>query len=356
MPSAEDALRQWDRTPRSGFPRHPLRRLQRHRDAQPPAQAQGPRRRRDRHRRPGGRAADGARDPDLPRLLLRRPPAHRHAPPQRAARAARPRARRARAHRPVRQRGAAAARAGRARGRQRSCSTPGVQGICVSLLFSYRNPAHEAARQGDPRGGEGDASAAPNGDCPLFISSELYPLAPRLPAAEHHGHRGLRGRAVARHAARRPRPHQGARRRLRAARHGLARRHDLDRRRPARDDARLRPDRRRRRRALAGRPDRPEATCCAPTSAAPRSTSRCSPTGKLRGHLDAGHGEVHAEHAARADRLGRRGLRLATCASTRTRGGPRSAPTRRARRSARRGPRAASRPSRSPTSTSCSAG
>ena len=44
-----------------------------------------------------------------------------------------------------------------------------------------------------------------------------------------------------------------------------------------------------------------------------------------------------------------------SCASTRTRGGRRSAPTRRARRSAPRGPRAASRPSRSPTSTSCSA-
>ncbi len=49
----------------------------------------------------------------------------------------------------------------------------GVQGICVSLIFSYRNPAHERRvkeilqEEKDRRGTDGA--------CPLFISSELYP-------------------------------------------------------------------------------------------------------------------------------------------------------------------------------------
>jgi acetone carboxylase, beta subunit len=49
----------------------------------------------------------------------------------------------------------------------------GVQGICVSLLFSYRNPAHEA-RVKQILEEEKDARGL-NGNCPLFISSELYP-------------------------------------------------------------------------------------------------------------------------------------------------------------------------------------
>ncbi len=49
----------------------------------------------------------------------------------------------------------------------------GVQGICVSLIFSYRNPAHEQRvkeileEEKEKRGS--------NGSCPLFVSSELYP-------------------------------------------------------------------------------------------------------------------------------------------------------------------------------------
>jgi acetone carboxylase beta subunit len=49
----------------------------------------------------------------------------------------------------------------------------GVQGICVSLLFSYRNPAHEARVREILE--DEKAARSLNGDVPLFISSELYP-------------------------------------------------------------------------------------------------------------------------------------------------------------------------------------
>lgn len=55
----------------------------------------------------------------------------------------------------------------------------GVQGICVSLLFSYRNPAHE--RRVKEILQEEKAARSLNGDCPLFISSELYPARRDLP-------------------------------------------------------------------------------------------------------------------------------------------------------------------------------
>ena len=49
----------------------------------------------------------------------------------------------------------------------------GVQGICVSLLYSYRNPSHE--RRVREILEEEKAARSLNGSCPLFISSELYP-------------------------------------------------------------------------------------------------------------------------------------------------------------------------------------
>jgi N-methylhydantoinase A/acetone carboxylase beta subunit len=49
----------------------------------------------------------------------------------------------------------------------------GVQGICVSLIFSYRNPGHEARVKAILE--EEKAKRGVNGTCPLFISSELYP-------------------------------------------------------------------------------------------------------------------------------------------------------------------------------------
>jgi acetone carboxylase beta subunit len=55
----------------------------------------------------------------------------------------------------------------------------GVRGICVSLLFSYRNPAHEQRVKAILV--EEKARRSLNGDCPLFISSELYPARRDLP-------------------------------------------------------------------------------------------------------------------------------------------------------------------------------
>jgi N-methylhydantoinase A/acetone carboxylase beta subunit len=49
----------------------------------------------------------------------------------------------------------------------------GVQGICVSLIYSYRNPAHEQRVRQILE--EEKARRGSNGSCPLFISSELYP-------------------------------------------------------------------------------------------------------------------------------------------------------------------------------------
>ncbi|HYF25999.1 MAG TPA: hydantoinase/oxoprolinase family protein, partial [Baekduia sp.] len=49
----------------------------------------------------------------------------------------------------------------------------GVQGICVSLIFSYRNPAHEQRVKEILE--EEKANRSMNGNVPLFISSELYP-------------------------------------------------------------------------------------------------------------------------------------------------------------------------------------
>jgi acetone carboxylase, beta subunit len=55
----------------------------------------------------------------------------------------------------------------------------GVKAIVVSLLFSYRNPAHEA-RVGEILAEE-KAKRGTNGGCPVFLSSELYPTRRDLP-------------------------------------------------------------------------------------------------------------------------------------------------------------------------------
>jgi N-methylhydantoinase A/acetone carboxylase beta subunit len=55
----------------------------------------------------------------------------------------------------------------------------GVKGICVSLLFCYRNPAHEQRVKEILE--EEKAARSLNGNCPLFISSELYPARRDLP-------------------------------------------------------------------------------------------------------------------------------------------------------------------------------
>ena len=48
-----------------------------------------------------------------------------------------------------------------------------VQGIVISLIFSYRNPAHEARVRDIVE--EEKAARGVNGSCPVFVSSELYP-------------------------------------------------------------------------------------------------------------------------------------------------------------------------------------
>jgi acetone carboxylase beta subunit len=55
----------------------------------------------------------------------------------------------------------------------------GVDAIVVSLLFSYRNPSHEQ-RVGEILAEE-KASRGLNGNCPVFLSSELYPTRRDLP-------------------------------------------------------------------------------------------------------------------------------------------------------------------------------
>ena len=55
----------------------------------------------------------------------------------------------------------------------------GVEGICVSLLFSYRNAEHEI-RVGEILEEE-KAKRNVDGDVPVFLSSELYPMRRDLP-------------------------------------------------------------------------------------------------------------------------------------------------------------------------------
>lgn len=55
----------------------------------------------------------------------------------------------------------------------------GVDAIVVSLLFSYRNDAHER-RVGEILA-EAKAARGVDGDCPVFLSSELYPTRRDLP-------------------------------------------------------------------------------------------------------------------------------------------------------------------------------
>ncbi len=49
----------------------------------------------------------------------------------------------------------------------------GVEGIVISLIFSYRNPAHEQRVREIVE--EEKAARSLNGNCPIFVSSELYP-------------------------------------------------------------------------------------------------------------------------------------------------------------------------------------
>ncbi len=183
----------------------------------------------------------------------------------------------------------------------------GVQGIVVSLLFSYRNPAHEARvaeiveREKARRGIDGAV--------PVFLSSELYPMRrdlPRLNSTVIEAYAAEPSRATLKtvrdvtKAARRP---------VRAARDGRARRHGLDRGEGARANARLRPGRRRRRRAGARPADGPAQR---PVHGHRRHLlrHRADHRRALRDHADARHRALRLEHPARAHRLDRRRHRV----------------------------------------------
>ena len=162
---------------------------------------------------------------------------------------------------------------GRPRGAPTRCSTPASRASSSRLLFSYRNPAHEQRVREIVE--EEKAQARHQRRLPGLRLQRALPVAARLPAPEHDRDRGLRGRAVARHAARGARPHQGARRRLRAARHGH-RTAARSRSTPTSSRRRSSPARSAASSARAGWPTRSASTTCsAPTSAARRSTSRC---------------------------------------------------------------------------------
>jgi acetone carboxylase, beta subunit len=60
-----------------------------------------------------------------------------------------------------------------ARDAVRALLDEGVEGIVISLIFSYRNPAHEQRVKEIVE--EEKQSRGMNGDCPVFVSSELYP-------------------------------------------------------------------------------------------------------------------------------------------------------------------------------------
>ena len=227
----------------------------------------------------------------------------------------------------------------------------GVEGICICLLFGYRNAEHEL--RAAEIVAEVKAERGVDGEVPVYLASELYPLRRDLPR--------LNSTLIEAYAAE---PSRGAMQKVRdetkkagaafelrvMASHGgtisieakelattlvsgpiggvvggqaLAERMELAERPLHRHRRHLVRHRADHRRALRHHAD-------ARTS--PASCSTCRSSGSTRS----------APGPARS------------CASTRTRTGPSSAPTPPARGSASAGPRAASRRSRSPTSTSSS--
>ena len=81
----------------------------------------------------------------------------------------------------------------------RAAATPGWRGSCVCLLFAYRNAEHELRVEEIVEEEQAKRRAdEPGARC--FLSSELYPHAPGPAAAQLDPDRGLRGRALARHA------------------------------------------------------------------------------------------------------------------------------------------------------------
>ena len=327
---------------RRGHARRGERDLLGHGDAQPPARAQGPPRGPDPHRRAWrtccGWSAASRRTSATPT-----PTASTSPPTTTTSRSCR-----ARASSGVRERIDLLRRAWRSRStrtrparRSASCATRASRGSCVCLLYSYRNSEHEDR----VRSPSWPPSVAPRA-CRCSCPSDLYPLRrdfPRLNSTLIEAYAAEPWREqLQQRAGGDPR----GRRRLRPAHHGRARRHDLGRRARARAHADLGADRRGDRSAqyLADQTDRRH-----------RATSLCTDIGGTSFDIalitdgefqikpDAGHRPLHPQPAAGPGRLDRRRARARSCASTPTRAGPSSGPTRPAPRSACAGPTAASR-------------
>ena len=218
-----------------------------------------------------------------------------------------------------------------------------------NLIYSYRNPAHEARVREIAH----EVMEEAGREVPVYLSSELYPLRqdfPRLNATllEAYAAEPSRGqlqkvRDVTRQS--------GAG--VRLADHGEPRGDDLDRRERARADHDLRPHRRRDRGKV---PRQPRGHAERGLHRHRRHLVRHRARDR-RGVPDQEHperGPDAPQRPARPDRLGRGPGPARTSASTRRTTGSRSGPTRPARRSACATPTAASTRSRSPTATSSS--
>ncbi len=179
----------------------------------------------------------------------------------------------------------------------------GVEGIVVSLLFSYRNAEHEI------RVGEILEEAMNGHRVPVYLSSELYPMRRDLPrlnttlieayAAEPSRGTLQKVRDVTKE--------KGAA--LRAAGDGRARRHRLDRGDGARANAGVGADRRRGGRAGAVGADG-HGQRALHRHRRHELRHRADHRRPLRDHAHAGHRPLRAEHAAGEDRLDRRRHRL----------------------------------------------
>ena len=274
----DDALRQWDSTPRGALPaRSPPAIYQRHRDAQPAALAQGAATS-ARSSPPARRTTCGSSAASRPTSATPTPTASTSRPTtttSRSSRASRVKGVRG-PHRRVRAARSLPLREEDAARRRDELLDDGRRGhlrLPALLLPQRRARDRASARSSRRRRRERGAERR---RCRVFLSSRALPAAPRPAAAQLDPDRGLRGRALARHPAARCATATKERgRRLRAAGDGLARRHDLDR-----GDASWR-------RTLVSGPiggvvggqalaerHRRCRTCSAPTSAARRSTSR----------------------------------------------------------------------------------
>ena len=305
----------------------------------------GPPDRGDRDGRPGGLPQVRARDPDLPRLLVRRPAARGHALPQPADRPARADEGRAGPDRRARPGGAPAARGGRAPGGRRSCTRPAWRGSWSRCCSPTATPStRSASGRSCARALAGQRRA-----CRSTSSSELYPLRRDLPR--------LNSTLIEAYAAE---PSRGMLQKVR----DVTREHDagFELRVMAAHGGTISIEAKELARTLVSGPiggvvggqalaerDGPVATSLCTDIGGTSFDIALITDGRFEITPDPGHRPLRAQHPAGEDRLDRRRHRLVRARRTPTRTGPSSGRTRRARASASAGRRAGSTPCRSPT-------